>query len=422
MKKYSKFITGLFLIAAILAGSISSRPVETLAADPGTMEVHFLDVGQGNSTLITCDGHSMLIDAGEDSKGTLIQNYLNKQKVESLDYLVLTHPDSDHIGGAPVIISKFEINKVFVSNYEKDNKTYQKLIQSLDNKRLKSVIPDVGAQYTLGKATITFLAPNDEYDNPNDSSVALLVQNGENRFLFTGDAQEAAEKDILAAGLDISADVYLAGHHGSNTSTCEEFFEAVNPSCAVISCEEGNSYGHPHAQTLNTFRTNRVKVYRTDEDGTIIATSDGKKITFNVPASETWKAGEPTRSASSSAGQTSSAGTSAPSKNSVSSVNTPASDSRADTPAGDAGNIEDASNANAAPQPQIREEAPPAAETLQEPQSQEPQGLTYVLNIKTKKFHLPSCSSLPTTNRQDSTDSRETILSQGYVPCKRCNP
>ena len=116
MKKYSKFITGIFLIAAILAGSISSRPMETLAADPGTMEVHFLDVGQGNSTLITCDGHSMLIDAGEDSKGTLIQNYLNKQKVESLDYLVLTHPDSDHIGGAPVIISKFKINKVFVSN------------------------------------------------------------------------------------------------------------------------------------------------------------------------------------------------------------------------------------------------------------------------------------------------------------------
>ena len=178
----------------------------------------------------------------------------------------------------------------------------------------------------------------------------------------------------------------------------------------MISCEEGNSYGHPHAQTLNTFRTNRVKVYRTDEDGTIIATSDGKNITFNVPASETWKAGEPTRSASSSTGQTSSAGTSAPSK---SSGDAPVSDGLADAPAGDA---------DTAPQPQIREEAPPASETLQEPQSQEPQGLTYVLNVKTKKFHLPSCSSLPTTNRQDSTDSRDTILSQGYVPCKRCNP
>ena len=94
------------------------------------MEVHFLDVGQGDSTLIVCGGHAMLIDAGDDSKGTQIQNYLKKQKVEKLDYLVLTHPDADHIGGAPVVITKFNIGSVFVSNFEKDNKTYQKLIQS----------------------------------------------------------------------------------------------------------------------------------------------------------------------------------------------------------------------------------------------------------------------------------------------------
>lgn len=372
MKKYSKLITGLFLIAAVLAGSFSSRSMETLAAAPDTMEVHFLDVGQGNSTLITCDGHAMLIDAGDDSKGTSIQNYLKKQQVESLDYLVLTHPDSDHVGGAPVIITKFKINKVFVSDFEKDNKTYQKLIQSLDNKRLKHVTPDVGAQYTLGSATVTFLAPNEEYDNPNDSSVALLVQNGDNRFLFTGDAGEEAEQDILENGLDISADVYLAGHHGSKTSTSEDFFEAVNPSCAVISCGEGNSYGHPHAQTLNTFRTNRVKVYRTDEDGTIIATSDGKEITFNVPPSETWKAGEPVGSAAASSSP--------------------------------------------------KQEPSPATGTVQEPQAQDAQGLTYVLNVKTKKFHRPTCKTLPTTNRQDSTESRDAIISQGYEPCKNCNP
>lgn len=372
MKKYSKLIIGLFLIAAILAGSFSPRPMETLAADPGTMEVHFLDVGQGSSTLITCDGHAMLIDAGDDSKGTAIQNYLKKQKVERLDYLVLTHPDSDHVGGAPVIITKFKINKVFVSDFEKDNKTYQKLIQSLDNKRLKHVTPDVGAQYTLGSATVTFLAPNGEYDNPNDSSVALLVQNGDNRFLFTGDAGEEAEQDILENGLDISADVYLAGHHGSRTSTSGDFFEEVNPSCAVISCGEGNSYGHPHAQTLNTFRANGVKVYRTDEEGTIIATSDGKEITFNVPPSETWKAGEPVGSAASSSSP--------------------------------------------------KQEPSPATETVQEPQAQDTQGLTYVLNVKSKKFHRPTCQTLPTANRQDSAESRDAIISQGYEPCKNCNP
>lgn len=398
MKKYSKLITGLFLIAAVLAGSFSSRSMETLAAAPDTMEVHFLDVGQGNSTLITCDGHAMLIDAGDDSKGTSIQNYLKKQKVESLDYLVLTHPDSDHVGGAPVIITKFKINKVFVSDFEKDNKTYQKLIQSLDNKRLKHVTPDVGAQYTLGSATVTFLAPNEEYDNPNDSSVALLVQNGDNRFLFTGDAGEEAEQDILENGLDISADVYLAGHHGSKTSTSEDFFEAVNPSCAVISCGEGNSYGHPHAQTLNTFRTNGVKVYRTDEDGTIIATSDGKEITFNVPPSETWKAGEPAGSAAASSSPKQASSAAARSETSK----TPAVTGQT-------------------PQPQIQEAAP-AAETVQEPQAQDTQGLTYVLNVKTKKFHRPTCKTLPTTNRQDSTESRDAIISQGYEPCKNCNP
>lgn len=345
MKKYSKFFAGLFFIATILLGSCSSQPMNTLASDPDKMEVHFLDVGQGSSTFITCDGHSMLIDAGDDSKGTMIQNYLKKQNVEKLDYLVLTHPDSDHIGGAPVIITKFKINKVFVSNFEKDNKTYRKLIQSLDDKHLKYTTPNVGAQYFLGSATVTFLAPNREYDNPNDSSIALLVQNGDNRFLFTGDAGEEAEQDILENGLDISADVYLAGHHGSKTSTSEDFFEAAGPSCAVISCGAGNSYGHPHAQTLNTFRANKVQVYRTDEDGTIIATSDGNKITFNVPPSETWKAGEPVGS-----------------------------------------------------------------------------GITYVLNVKSMKFHRPTCKSLPTTNRQDSTESRETIISQGYEPCKDCNP
>ena len=108
-----------------------------LVEESGVMEVHFIDVGQGDSTLITCEGHSMLIDTGEATKGTAIQNYLQKQKINKLDYLILTHPDSDHIGGAPVIITKFNIDKVFVSNYEKDNKTYMKLIQALDNKHLK---------------------------------------------------------------------------------------------------------------------------------------------------------------------------------------------------------------------------------------------------------------------------------------------
>ena len=374
MKKFPKHLVYIFLVAAVLIGGILADSRMSLASGAkagntkaAKMEVHFIDVGQGDSTLITCDGHAMLIDAGDYSKGTAIQNYLQKQKVTKLDYLILTHPDSDHIGGAPVIITKFEIDKVFVSNYEKDNKTYLKLIQALDNKRLKYTTPKVGTQYTLGTAKITILAPNGEYDNPNDASVALMIQNGENKFLFTGDAGEDAERDMLGTDIGLSADVLKAGHHGSRTSTSGTFFEAVSPSCAVISCGEDNSYGHPHAETLNTFRMNGVKVYRTDEDGTIVAVSDGKKVTFNVPASETWKAGEP--------------------------------------------------NGNGSVW-----EAPSVKESQQETAKAEASGTTYVLNTKTKKFHKTSCNSLPTANRKDSTESRESIVAQGYQPCKRCNP
>lgn len=372
--------------ASILLGAALPLPTTAKTVEPLTMEVHFLDVGQGDATLITCGGHAMLIDAGDDTKGTSIQNYLNKQKIKSLDYLILTHPDADHIGGAPVIITKFDISKVFVSNYEKDNKTYQKLIQALDDKRLKALTPAVKSKYSLGTAEFTILAPGDTYDTPNDSSIALLLKNGKNTFLFTGDAEAEAEKDILSAGIDISADVYKVGHHGSRSSTSKKFFRAVDPAYAVISCGEGNSYGHPHAETLNTLRTNGVAVYRTDEDGTIIATSDGKNISFNVPASETWKAGEPTGSST---------------KNTT--------DAKA-------------SETAPAPAPQTENNAPAVEEPAAETPAPATTELTYVLNVKTKKFHKPSCNSLPTTNRQDSSESRDSIIAQGYSPCKRCNP
>ena len=381
MKKFYRRITNLFICVAVLLGSFALNPVTSMAAEPDTMEVHFINVGQGDATLIKCGEQSMLIDTADDSKGTAIQNYLNKQNVKTLDYLILTHPDADHIGGAPVVITKFEIKKVFMSNFEKDNKTYQKLIQALDNKRLKYETPEVGSQYTLGTAVITILAPNKKYDNPNDASIAFTIQNGNNKFLFTGDAGENAEKDILNSDLDISADVYKVGHHGSKYSTSEKFFEEVNPAYAVISCGENNSYGHPHAETLNTLRSYGVEVYRTDEDGTIIATSDGKNITFNVPESQTWKAGEPTGSSSSqSQSQT------------QTQVQTPATQ-------------------QSQPQTQTKnEETTPIIEEPKQEASAPTTEITYVLNTKTKKFHKPSCGSLPTTNRKDTSESRDNVI------------
>lgn len=256
------------------------------------MEIHFIDVEQGDATLIKVDGHYMLIDAGDNSMGTKVQLYLTKQGVKKLDYLILTHTDADHIGGADVVVTKFDIDTIFMGDYKKDNKTYNELIEAMKYKSLTYVIPEVGAQYQLGDATFTILGPKEIYDDPNNTSVALKLTHGENTFLFSGDAEAEAEADILATGLDLDVDVYHAGHHGSSTSSTTEFLDAMTPEYAVISCKEGNSYGHPHAETLINFRAKGIQVFRTDEQGSVVATSDGEEITWNCAPSETWQAGE----------------------------------------------------------------------------------------------------------------------------------
>lgn len=258
------------------------------------MEVHFLDVGQGDATLILNDGHAMLIDAGDNSKGTAIQLYLTKCGVETLDYLILTHTDADHIGGADVILTKFEIDTVFMGDFPKENATYRDVLQALSYRGLTFSTPEVGSVYSLGDAYFTIVAPNGTYGDPNNTSIGLLLCKGDTTFLFTGDAEGKAEEDMLTNGLSLQADVYQVGHHGSSTSSSEGFLEAVAPTYAVISCAEGNSYGHPHAETLNTLRAMGVLVFRTDEQGSIVAVSDGSKITFNCAPSESWQAGEPT--------------------------------------------------------------------------------------------------------------------------------
>ena len=262
------------------------------------MEVHFIDVGQGDATLITCGDEAMLIDAGDNSKGTTVQLYLKKQGITELKYLVLTHPDADHIGGADVVVSKFDIDIVFMSEFTKDNKTYNELINELDYKGLSWSTPNVGNVYTLGSAEFTIVAPNTTYSDPNNSSIGLIIRNGERAFLFTGDAEEEAEYDILANGLDIDCDVYKAGHHGSKTASTKELIELASPESVVLSCGEDNSYGHPHAEPMNLFRSKGMQLFRTDEQGSIIATTDGKEITWNCAPTDSWKAGESTESSS----------------------------------------------------------------------------------------------------------------------------
>ena len=261
--------------------------------DLSQMQVHFLDIGQGDATLITCGSHSMLVDAGNNNKGTAIQDTIQHLGITKLDYLIGTHPDADHIGGLDVIITKFPCDTLLMPDCKKDTKTYEEVTHAASYRHLKITHPKAGSAYQLGDASFTILGPMRKYSNANDNSICFLLQHGDNRFLFTGDAEEDAEFDMLAAKEDISADVYKVSHHGSKTATSEAFFKKIRPIYAVISCGDDNSYGHPHAEVLDRLRTAAVQMFRTDDQGTVVASSDGTNITFNLAPSDNWTPGEP---------------------------------------------------------------------------------------------------------------------------------
>ena len=350
--------------------------------DGDTLEVHYIDVGQGDSLLIRQGDQSMLVDAGNNNKGTTVWSYLLHQNVDHLTYAIGTHPDADHIGGMDVVLYKIDCDTVMLPACASDTKTYDELIQTIGQREQTVITPKQGQKYTLGKASFQILTDTDkDYgDNTNDYSLAFRLTFGDTSFLFTGDAEKAAEQDMIASGLTIQSDVFKAAHHGADTANTEDFLTAVHPTYCVISCGEGNSYGHPRAGVLNQLRAMGVKVFRTDEQGTIVATSDGSTITWNASPSESWQAGEPTGSAKGSRPE------------GTGSVDTDNVDNN--------GVATDTSDGSAE------------------------QG-DYILNANTKKFHRPTCASvkrMSETNKVVSTQSREALIEQGYEPCKNCNP
>ena len=276
------------------AGDSLTEETQGIAGQNSVLEVHFMDVGQGASALLVCDGEAMLIDGGRDDKGTAVQLYLMKRQVQKLNYIIGTHPDADHIGGLDVAIYKFRPDTLFLSGQESDSKAYRDVLDAAEEISCPVTVPGVGDWYSLGSARFLFVGPIHEYADRNDNSLVVLLEHGQNRFLFGADAGEKAEHDMVSAGMDLDVDVYLASHHGSADSSSKEFLEAMTPEAAVISCGSNNPYGHPHAETLNLLREMGVAVYRTDEQGSISVVSDGETCVWNCAPSDTWKAGERT--------------------------------------------------------------------------------------------------------------------------------
>lgn len=339
------------------------------------LQVHFVDVGQGDCSLIICDGEAMLIDAGDNDKGTRVQKYLKDQGISNLKYVIGTHPDSDHIGGLDVVIYKFSCDNILMPDATSDTKTYLDVLSTIDSKGYKITTVGQGDTFTLGSASFEILSPvkGYPYAEDNNNSIVLRLDYYNNSFLFMGDAEYQPQQVMIYDDeINAKADVVKVSHHGANSGYMKGFYDEVQPKYAIISCGKGNKYGHPHSDVLNDFKNRGVKMFRTDEQGSIVAVSDGNNITFNMEPSITWAIGE-------------------------------ALDNDVTIPA--AGVTNESQNEGSAPVGDV----------------------TYVLNINSMKFHYPDCGSvadMKQKNRVDVTCSREELMANypEAVPCKRCNP
>ncbi len=245
----------------------------------GQLEVHFIDVGNADCILVRQGSAAMLIDAGEKGDADTILEYLQRQGVERLNIVIATHPHADHIGSMARVIRALPID-TFLMAYMPQSATptsavYLSMLQALDEKQVSVRQAQPGDTLSLGEAQVQILAPLEQSNDPNNMSVVSRVVYGERRFLFMGDAETPVEQALLERRTELSADVLKAGHHGSRTATSEAFLKRVAPAYAVLTCGKGNSYGHPHKETLQLLEKYNVTTLRSDVDGDIVFVTDG---------------------------------------------------------------------------------------------------------------------------------------------------
>ncbi|GAA0077715.1 ComEC/Rec2 family competence protein [Clostridium sp. CTA-5] len=243
--------------------------------------VHFINVGQGDSALIQVNDKNLLIDSGpKESKDNLL-NYLKSLNIKNLDFVIATHPHEDHIGNMDKIIKKYNVLNFYAPKVESTTSTFEKMIDALKSKNLKiNVIKKGVNSIDLGENTkVTVFSPiENHYENLNNYSPIIKIEYGKTSFLFTGDAEKEIEKTLLLKEANLKSDVLKVGHHGSSTSTTENFLKKVNPSIAVISVGDFNSYNHPNENVLKRFEKNNTTVYQTNKNDTIIIGSNGEVI------------------------------------------------------------------------------------------------------------------------------------------------
>lgn len=353
----------------------SPTPTKTTPPQNSSFEVHYIDVGQADASLVLCDGAAMLIDGGNSADSSLIYSYLKSRAIDHLDYIVCTHAQEDHAGGLSGALNYATVDVALCPVTDDDNAAFQDFVKFLGQQSVSITVPTPGDSYALGSATIQVLGPiSMDEDEPNNTSIVLRVVYGETSFLFTGDAEREEEQEILDAGYMVQSTVLKIGHHGSSSSTSYRFLREVMPLYAVIHVGADNSYGHPTDEVLSRLRDADVKVYRTDLQGSVICTSDGSNVEFTVERNA---------------------------------------------------NIDTLAPPTPVPEPTAAIVAPVVPFPEGDGNFDAPAGTEYVLNTNTLIFHCPDCKSvkkMKDKNKQYFTGTREEVLSMGYSPCGNCKP
>ena len=351
-----------------IIASETETPKNDIDYSEHSFAIHYIDVGQGDAALVVCDDKTMLIDGGKPSASSIIYTYLKNLNIDYLDCIVASHADDDHIGGLSAPLAKMNVGNVIAPETEADTRSYNSLKTKTEEQGLTIQHPKPGDSMDLGSSKIEFYGPITESESDrNNGSIVMKIIYGDTSFLFTGDAEREEEQEILNAGYDLSTTVLKVGHHGSKNSTTYPFLREIMPQYAVISVGD-NSYGHPTEDTLSRLRDADVKVYRTDMQGDIIATSDGKTVTITTKK-----------------------------------------------------------NADAETNPTVAEESNAYYQTEEQNTDTDKteKVCEYIGNRNTKKFHYPECSSvgqMKEKNKVYLNCTRDEAIADGYESCKRCNP
>ncbi|HIR86529.1 MAG TPA: MBL fold metallo-hydrolase [Candidatus Limivicinus faecipullorum] len=343
-----------------------ARDTADMPGEESSFSVHFIDVGQADAALVECDGHFMLVDGGNRGDSDVIYTVLKKAGADKLDMVVASHAHEDHIGGLPGAFSyaTAELTLCPVTDYDSD--IFRTFKEYAEEKGGGLTVPEAGDMYDLGSAEVEILGLNAGEDT-NNTSIVLMIRYGETSFLFTGDAEREAEQALLDSGAELKADVLKVGHHGSDTSTSYPFLREVMPEYAVISVGEGNSYEHPEEGPLSRLRDAGCKILRSDLNGDIIISSDGKKLSITTDKTAT--------------------------------------EEQLLTPGGKTQSIA---------KPAAAESPRPSPEETEQSQTQET--MVWIPKSGSKYHSDPECSNM----KDPSQVSLSQAESLGYTPCKKC--